>query len=283
MLSHLTSVHRPQTIAEALALLQKNSGTILVIAGGSKLSASRNDTVRELVDISALGLDYLHFDAGLVRIGAATPLQALVEDPKSAEFANGLLAEAVRLDQPALMMRNTATVGGELLASGSLSTFYCALLVLQAQVRLAGAEEFALPINIFLNKKPLMGGLLIEVLIPRVKPRTYAALVTFGMRARGRPALCACARVTLENGCFREVKLALTGADKVPQRQHRAESRLENQRVGEGAISLAADAVYETYAPVSDSLAGAEFRKEVSPLAIRKALQRCLELAEIDF
>ena len=54
MLPNLKGYYRPKSIPEALALLEKNSGTILVIAGGTKLALSNNKTVQELVDITSL-------------------------------------------------------------------------------------------------------------------------------------------------------------------------------------------------------------------------------------
>ncbi|MCH8956221.1 FAD binding domain-containing protein, partial [candidate division KSB1 bacterium] len=82
VLSNLKNLFRPKTIPEALALLEKNSGSILIIAGGTKLLQTQNNIVQELVDITCLDLDYINNNAGLTRIGAITPLQKLVESQK---------------------------------------------------------------------------------------------------------------------------------------------------------------------------------------------------------
>ena len=75
MLSNLKNVFRPKSIPQALALLEKNSGSILIIAGGTKLLQTKNNIVQELVDITGLELNYMNDEDGLTRIGATTPLQ----------------------------------------------------------------------------------------------------------------------------------------------------------------------------------------------------------------
>ncbi|NIR70383.1 hypothetical protein GWN42_12290 [candidate division KSB1 bacterium] len=265
-----------------MALLEKNSGTILVIAGGSNLVRSHNETVQELVDISSLRLNYIKEDVGLIRVGATTPIQELIENPKISNLSDGILTAAAFQSYYSRMIRNVATIGGELVQSNPLSVLYCALLVLQAQVRIAGGEEFALAMNIFLNKKGLNGGLLVEVLIPKMADRTYAALSTIQPDPKSPPIIAACSRLTLHKGLCRNVKIGVTATAKIPQRMQEAEIQLEEQRLSNANIESAAETVYDTYQPISDHLAGEEYRKEVVRLVVKKALNTCLELAEED-
>lgn len=280
MLSKLQGYHRPKSISEALALLEKNSGTILVIAGGTKLVNTENDTVQELVDITSLGLRYIREDAGTFKIGATTNLQTIVSNPQIQHCCHGILSEAVVLDKHARTLRNIATLGGELLSSTPLSVLYCALSVLQAQVRMTGSEEFALAMNIFLNKRPLTGGLLIEIIVPKTEPQTYAAIASISTNSRKSPALASCVRLCVKNGNCHHVKIGLTGTEKVPQRQFDTENVLEGKSLTNQNIEIAADTVYKEYKPITDSLASEEFRKEACGLVVKKALTQCLKYAE---
>ena len=280
VLSNLQSYHRPQSISEALALLQKNSGTMSIIAGGTKLLSSRNDTLRELVDINGLSLSYIKEDLGVIRVGATTTLQRLVGSPLIQRLYGGVLAKAAQLTRPTRMIRNLSTMGGELVTSNSLSVLYCLLLALQAQVRIAGGEEFALAMNIFLNKKDLAGGLLMEILIPHLKHHTYAGLASIATTEKSTPVICACVRLSLRNRTCREVKIALTGTKKVPQRFQAAEARLEENKLSNANIEMVAESVYKNYKPVADALASQEYRKETCRLVVKKALLQCLESAE---
>ncbi|MFQ5605553.1 MAG: FAD binding domain-containing protein [bacterium] len=281
MLTNLKKYLRPKTITEALTLLEKNSGSILVIAGGTKLVRSQNDTVQELVDITALNLDYIKNEQGLIRIGATTTLQKLIASPEIKHQPLAIIEAAARLTQPSKTIRNVSTLGGELITSHSLSLLYCALLVLQAQVRITGGEEFALAMNIFLNKKDLAGGLLMEVLIPINRDPTFAGLAAFAIGQPPQPAIAACARVSFQKGRCINAKIAITGTNNVPQRLHIAENCLEDKALTDANIELAAGNVYDIYQPISDELASAEYRKEVSRLVIKKALLNCLENVEL--
>lgn len=282
MLPNLKGYYRPKSISEALALLQKNSGTIVPIGGGTKLVLSGDEQVRELVDITALDLDYIREESGVMRIGTATALQKLVDSSMLRNFNNGLIADAAHLAYASRMIRNVSTVGGELVASKPLSILYCAFLALQAQVRIAGGEEFALAMNIFLNKKGLGGGILIEVLVPVPTLPSYASLSYIGAPASKVPLLCGCARVTVEEGRCESVKLGMTGTAPVPQRLHAVELLLEGKRFTPQNIEQACERVYEIYNPVTDPRASAEYRKEVARLVITRALHQCLEHYEDD-
>jgi len=278
VLSNLKNFFRPKSIPETLALLEKNSGSILIVAGGTKLLQTQNNIVQELVDITGLDLDYINDADGLTRIGATTPLQKLVESQKSKNLANGIVSQAAQLSHHSKMIRNVSTLGGELVTTNSLSTVYCALLVLQAQVRIVGGEEFALAMNIFLNKKNLGGGLLVEVIIPAMEPQTYAALAP--IFHTGRPLICACVRISLSKGKCQIAKIAITSTERVPQRLHEIEEYLEGKTFTTAIIETAADKAAEQFMPISDSLASKEYRKEVSRSAVKKALLKCLDNAE---
>lgn len=280
MLPNLKGYFRPKSVSEALALLEKNSGTILIIAGGTKLVKSDNETVQELVDITSLDLDYVKEDAGVIRIGATTCLQNLAENPMLRDLANGILCKAAMLTNHSKMIRNVSTLGGELICTGPFSVLYCALLVLQGQVRIVGGEEFALAMNIFLNKKKIGGGILMEVLIPALLPDTYAGMSFITGTTTDNPIICGCARITLSNKKCLSAKLAITGTANVPQRLHEIESLLENEEFTRSNIQIASEKVYDSYDPITDKCASTEYRKEVGSLVIKRALTQCLKYAE---
>ncbi len=279
MLSNLKGYYRPQSIPSALALLEKNSGSILVLAGGTKLILNENNIVKELVDITSLGLDYIKEGSGEIRIGATTPIQQIVENRILGNAAGGIISRAAHLTSHSIMVRNTSTVGGELVTSGPLSLFYCTMLVLQAQVRIAGGEEFALAMNVFLDKKGLGGGLLIEVVIPKLPAHSYAAVAPI-LSDMDRPIICAAGRVTFKKGLCQKAKLAITGTPRVPQRLHRIEEFLEGKPLDGSSIADAMEMAEAVYEPISDSFASEEYRKAVAPSLIKRVLYDCLEQAQ---
>lgn len=280
MLSNLKAYYRPKSIPQALALLEKNSGSILVIAGGTKLVPSQNNVVQELVDITSLNLNYIKEDSGVIRIGATTPIQKMVVDPVLNRPALQILSQAAYLTHFSKMIRNVSTIGGELATTKPLSVLYCALLALQAQVRIIGGDEFALAMNIFLNKKPL-AGLIIEIIVPELEPQTYTALTSV-QHEDTTPLIAVCTRVTMEKGYCKSAKIGITGTAKVPQRFHEIEEELEGKKFADEHISKVSAKAYDIYKPISDRIASEEYRKEASRFLLKKALTQCKENAEED-
>lgn len=281
MLPNLRTYHRAKSISEALALLHKDSGTIVLLAGGTHLMRSRDPNVREVVDMRDLGLEYIKLSQGILRIGATTRIEQLVESPEVVNFGDGILATAARWSHPSKLIRNVATVGGDLVSSGPLSVLYTAFLVLQAQVRIAGGKEFALAMNIFLNKKGLGGGILTEVLVPALEPNTVCALMPLVVPYAPAPILCAACRLTFERGCVTDPKIAVSGLRPVPQRIQSVEWALEGEQLTERTILEAGDRVAKTIEPISDPYASSDYRREVSSFLVRKALEQCRDLAEL--
>ena len=95
MLLNLREYHRPapdpvpeRSFDRVLALLARPEVRTAVLAGGDTLLASQDDSVNAVVDLQALGLNYLEQDAseGVLRIGAMVTRAELSQD----ETARGL-------------------------------------------------------------------------------------------------------------------------------------------------------------------------------------------------
>lgn len=126
--------HRPQTIDEAIALLQEG----VPLAGGTSL-VPRRGQLEAVIDLQDLSLDGVSEQEGRLRLGAATPLQTLLQ---ATEERLPALARACRLES-ALNLRHQATVAGTIHGAGGRSPLLCALLALNPTVRFepAGEEE----------------------------------------------------------------------------------------------------------------------------------------------
>jgi putative selenate reductase FAD-binding subunit len=122
----ITTYHRPQTMDEALALL--NQPNTLPLGGGTLLSKPTTDSVA-VVDLQALELDSLRVEGNDLKVGATCTLQALYES----EHCPAALKTALKLEAP-LNIRNTATVAGTLVSSDGRSPFAAALLAMDAKV-----------------------------------------------------------------------------------------------------------------------------------------------------
>ena len=106
----------PQTVEEAIALLAKEDGKTMLMAGGTDLISEIKEGVagpETVVDLKAIqGLAYLTKEKDAVRIGAMTTVAELAADPAVKLDYPGLHQAAVSLATPQL--RHVGTVGGNL-------------------------------------------------------------------------------------------------------------------------------------------------------------------------
>jgi carbon-monoxide dehydrogenase medium subunit len=264
----ISEYHRPQTLDEALALLQR-SRTSVPLAGGSELVPSRAPNAQAVVDLQALGLDELSVEGFRMHIGAMVPLQRLVESPVVDEF----LAESARLEGP-ITYRNAATVGGIIASGDCLSHLLIALLALDAEIHLRLPDPATVSLDRILDNphKFLDGGLITSVtaLSPDGAPGTAMARVA--RTPRDRPIVAAAACVIREGERCGGARIALAGVANRPMRAYEAEERLKGQPFDGELVEATAKAVVKHLNPPSDFKGSSEYRREMAAVLTRRAL-----------
>jgi CO/xanthine dehydrogenase FAD-binding subunit len=125
--------HRPESLEEALALLNRNSPRSVVLGGGTAANAARSHEPVEMIDLQDIGLDAIQVDGPVVEIGAMVRLSVLAAD----DSVPGLLRELGRREGPNTL-RNAATVGGTIATGSPESELLAGFLVYQGRVTLAG-------------------------------------------------------------------------------------------------------------------------------------------------
>ncbi len=121
--------HRPESVAEALALLQRPGA--IALAGGTQLIANMADGIEDVVDLQAVGLTQVEIDAeaGIIVLGAMTRVQAIVEDQRLPEMVRRLAHR-----EGPNTFRNMSTIGGTTATADPESELYAGLLVYEAAV-----------------------------------------------------------------------------------------------------------------------------------------------------
>ncbi|TAK12020.1 MAG: hypothetical protein EPO32_10150 [Anaerolineae bacterium] len=120
--------HRPESLEEALKLLNRKTPRTVPLGGGTVLSAPSDESVA-VVDLQALGLNQIEKQGNGLKIGATATLQALLDT----EGLPAALVAAIR-HEAAYNLRQSATVAGALAASDGRSPFAVAMLALDAQL-----------------------------------------------------------------------------------------------------------------------------------------------------
>jgi aerobic carbon-monoxide dehydrogenase medium subunit len=131
---------RPETVAEAIALLADADGSATPISGGQSLlilMALRMTMIDRLIDVSRLpDLREIRDDGHDVFIGASTT-HATIEDGRIPDPSSGLMSRvASKIAYRAI--RNLGTIGGSMALADPSADWPACLIALDAEVSIAG-------------------------------------------------------------------------------------------------------------------------------------------------
>jgi len=274
-------VRRPGTLAEALKLL-----TIMPqatpIAGGTNLLVdirSGRLTPNFVVDLARIEeLCCIHREGNELSIGGAVTLARLLEDPVIRQTAP-ILAEMAR-SFANVLIRNRATVGGNLANAAPCADSAAALLVLDADVELASAERtrrvplsdfFVRPFETVRQSNELLTA--VRFSIP--SRRTASRFEKVGLRKISCMAKVDIAvAVTIDEvSVCQRARIALGAASPIAIRATDAEATLEGQKPNEAAVDKAASLAAESIAPRT----GSEYKRQVVGALARRLLKAALE------
>jgi putative selenate reductase FAD-binding subunit len=241
----ITNYHRPQTMDEALALL--NQPNTLPLGGGTLLSHPTTDPV-SVVDLQALGLDSLRVKGNDLEIGATCTLQSLLESKDSPEA----LKVAIKLEAP-INIRNSATVAGTLVSGDGRSPFAASLLAMDAKVTLVSGQSSVVSVGEYLLTHPK--GLITQIIIPL---NTKFAFEFVSKTPADKPLVSA-AIAQWNSG---RTRFVLGGYGKIPM-------LAMDGTEAEGLDVAARNAYHEA----NDEWASAEYRMDVAATLAK----RCLE------
>lgn len=285
MLPQATAFHKPSTLDEAVKLLRSRSMHARPLAGGTALLAGRSANVDALVDLSGLGLDYIHQRADGVRIGAMTTLQTIVTAPSLAGVAGGLLPTAAH-QTATRTVRNAATVGGSLFACGPSTDIVVALLALDAVAVSDGGATLSVEELLArgtlrrydwrrATRLPRRGKLVVEVRIPSVLVARSGALCRVARLPSDQAIVNVAVVLQSERGVCRDIRLAAGGVGARPMRLYAAERELTGTRLAETDIERAIAAQQKLLRPQSDVLGSAEYRRAMLGVLLRRAVRQC--------
>lgn len=268
----------PQSLPEAINLLNQHGENMLVMGGGTVAMPLINEgisTPEEVMGLRQAGLDYIRRSNGTVTIGATTTLTTVLQ-----EAPISILAEAAG-QTAAWSVRNMASVGGNFFVpppSGDLAT---ALLALDAQLTLVGPSgERVLPVSEFytgfMSTRLESGELLTEINVPI--PRGQTAFMKYGRKTANTPAIVTvAAHIIFEGKTVAGARLALNAVGPHPIRAKQAESRLTGASLDEPTITEAAEAAAAECQPFTDAIASEWYRRRMAKVFVRRVLQQIAE------
>jgi len=124
----IVEYNRPDTLDQALELLQRTSPKTIPLGGGTYLTRHTENQVA-VVDLQSLQLNSISYEQNKIAIGSMTRLQDIV---MNTDLPEGLREAARR--ETNINIRRSATVGGVLVTSEGSSPLLGSFLALDARV-----------------------------------------------------------------------------------------------------------------------------------------------------
>ena len=279
--------HAPETLADAVALLERLGEEAKVLSGGQSLLPLlkiRLGYARHLVDIRRIpGLEYIKEEEGQLKIGGRTRESALERSEIIRSRYPILLDTTVVIADP--LVRNLATVGGNLAHGDPANDHPATMLALGAEIVATGPEgERTIPIDEFFrglfSTALTHGEILTEIRIPIPPERSGGAYVKLERKVGDYATAAAAAQLTLrESGEVERASIGLTNAGPRPVRAGEAESHLQGKKPDDETIAAAARLAAQAASPTADRRGSVEYKREMARVLTGRALQKAVERA----
>ena len=280
--------HAPETIDEAIKLLDDLGEDAKVLAGGHSLIPMMKWRLAEpthLVDISRLSdLNYIKEEEGYLCIGAMATETALETNDLIADKYAILKDTSEVIADP--LVRNLATLGGNIAHGDPANDHPATMLALNAKVVACGPNGSRREINIddfFLG--PLWTALeeneiLTEIKIPVPKNDTGGCYLKLERKVGDYAIAATAVNLEFENGNCVSAGIGLTNVGPTPVRVKDAQNVLIGSDVADDIIDEASAIAAKASQPVGDHRGSEEYKRGVvntlTGRAIRKAKSRAL-------
>jgi CO/xanthine dehydrogenase FAD-binding subunit len=267
---------------EILEKLKEGGKSSLVIAGGTGFYelAKRGyiPEVKNVVSIMKLGLDYVKTEKGVLKIGATTTLQKLMDSNPERKGYEAIW-DALKEIHP-VQIRNVATVGGEVCISVPLVDLPTALLACDASLvvmKKDGEHDMNLDdfyIDAFLTKLKY-GEIVKEIDLPALPNNMHSAFVKFGRTAYDFNLINAAVSLSLgKDAKIDSLKVVLGGIKRTPIRAAEFERKILGKNFDEKLVMSAAESSFskEDFLP---SVHGSnEYKHAVLPVVLRDCFMK---------
>ena len=277
----------PTTLHEAFTLLRHYGSEAKLLSGGQSLiplMKLRLATPAYLIDINRIpGLDRLHERNGFLSIGALTR-EADLERSELVRTQYPIVCDTARVIGDPLV-RNLATIGGNLAHADPANDHPATLLALEAEIVATGLDgERTIPVAEFFTDffttalRP--DEILTEIRIPAPTAGSGGAYIKLERKVGDFAIVGVAAQVTIDaTGICARAGIGLTNVGPTPLKVHAAEAFLQGKRLDQDSITQAAQLTAEAARPEADLRGSIAYKRDMVRVLTTRALTRALERA----
>ncbi|SIQ03361.1 carbon-monoxide dehydrogenase medium subunit [Aromatoleum tolulyticum] len=270
----------PQSVAEAVELLSTHRDRITVMAGGTDVMVAMKfaQSPAQLMSLENVpGLAYVLFDPekGL-RIGAKATVADLLAQAEVKRHYRALwhAAQTFATGQ----VRNTATVLGNLLRASPAGDCSCAIYAIGGVVVLQGSsgrrevdiDDFWLSYGVTARRPDELA---VELILPPPAAGSRSAFKRMTRVSEDLAKLNVAVRLEMSGNTCIDARLAMGCVAPTPLRLTRTETLLKGRELTAEVLQRVAASVQWEISPIDDKRSTAEYRKQVSGVLLKRAIQ----------
>lgn len=276
----------PKSLAEAIALLQQHGPDAKILAGGQSLiplMKLRMASPAHLIDINRIGdLSYIRESGGVLEIGALTREADLDASPLIRERYPLLADTAAVIADP--LVRNMATVGGNLAHADPANDHPAAMLAIGASIVAAGPNGTrTIPIAEFFTgiftTSLAADEILTEIRIPAPQNGSSGAYLKVERKVGDFAAAAVAVQVSVDGNTFQDAGIGLTNVGPTPIKATRAEEALRGKPVNDHTIAEAARIASEDCDPADDLRGSVDYKRNLIRVLTARALKQAVARA----
>jgi carbon-monoxide dehydrogenase medium subunit len=272
----------PETLDAALAALAHGNGETQALAGGTNVIVdlrARRATPTRLVGLGKIeALRGIRIADGRITLGARTTMSEILHHPGLAKHAPSLVAQARVFGGQ--MVRNAATVAGNICSGSPAADSVPPLLALDAEVTLASAGRTrVVPLSEFFlgyKEDARAPGELVTEIAWDIPQAPTADLFYKLARRKGDAITMVGVAVSLgvEGGVCSRARVALGAVAPVVKRAVAAEALLTGQALTPALIEEAAERATQEVDPIDDIRASAGYRRHTVHVLTRRLVSQ---------
>ena len=274
----------PETLDEAISLLEDHGPEASVLAGGQSLIPLMKLQLAlpaYVVDINRIaGLADISDDDCCLRIGSLTR-ESDLDSSEVVQTKYPILHDTTSVIADPLV-RNMATVGGNLAHGDPANDHPATMLALGAEVVAVGSGgERVIPVSDFFEG-PLVtalnqGEILTEIRVPAQPEGSGGAYLKLERKVGDYATAGVAAVITVSDGVCQQAGIGLTNAGPIPVKASSAESFLVGKKLDDETIREAARLASEEAQPSADLRGSEEYKRDMVRVIAGRALRMALE------
>jgi carbon-monoxide dehydrogenase medium subunit len=278
--------HRPDTLDEALALLEQYGEDAKVLAGGMSfipLMKLRFASPGHLVDVNRIPeLNGITESEGWLRVKAVTRHNEIARSDVIKRRYPAMATAAPLIADP--IVRNLGTIGGSLAHADPAGDWGSVMLALGAEVvAMSVQQERVIPIDELLKSTFTTSleanEILTEVRVPQRGPGSGGTYLKLERKVGDFATVGVAVQLSMDDGRIGRAGIALTSVGPRNIKAAEAEAALAGAEPTGDAFAEAGRSAAGAAQPVTDLRGTAEYKRNVVDVFVRRGLVRALEIA----